>query len=52
MICITNEMFKAPSNSCSISSSHFEGVTSNYELNNGEQYFYIEEIEVYQIIFN
>ena len=45
-------MFKNQSNSCPISDSHFEGVTSDYELNNGEQYFYIEEIEVYQIIFN
>ncbi len=45
-------MFEEKGNTCNISQSVFEGITSDYELNNGKQYFYIQEIEVYQVLFN
>ena len=52
MIYIPGNMFEEKSNTCSISNSHYEGITSNYELNDGKQYFHIQEIEVYQVLFN
>ena len=38
-------------NTCTASQSYYEGFTKDYELNNGEQFFKIEEIEIYQIVF-
>ena len=35
-----------------ITKSDFNGMKIDYELNNGEQYFYIQELEVYQILYN
>ncbi len=32
--------------------SPYEGFTSNYELNKGKQYFYIQELEVFGILFS
>ena len=32
--------------------STFEGLNSDYEVTNGEQYFYLQEIEVYKILFD
>ena len=37
---------------CLISESYFEGMKIDYELNGGEKYFYIQEIEIYQVLFN
>ena len=37
-------------NTCESSDSHYEGITMDYELNNGEKNFKLQEIEVYQII--
>ena len=34
------------------SESYFSGMKIDYELNNGEEYFYIQEMEVYQILYN
>ena len=51
-IYIYNKMLEDGGHTCSISISCFEGVTKDYEINNGDEYFYIQEIEVYQILFN
>ena len=52
IIYIPNKMFDDLSNTCSISSSYYEGMTMDYEINNGDKYFNIQEIEVYQILYN
>ena len=52
IIYIPNKMFDDLSNTCSISSSYYEGMTMDYEINNGEKYFNIQEIEVYQVLYN
>ena len=49
---ITSNMLEDKCITCPISDSYFDGMTINYELNNGEQYFYAQEIEVYQILYN
>ena len=45
-------MFEVNSNTCSVSQSHYEGITKDYEINNGECYFIVQEIEVFQILLN
>ena len=50
--CIFSNMLESRSCTCTISHSYFDGMTIDYELNNGEKYFYIQEIEVYQILYN
>lgn len=52
MIHIESKMLETRSETCSISDSYFDGMKINYEINNGEKYFYIQEIEVYQVLFN
>ena len=52
IICIYSKMFTVQSHTCSIKDSYFDGITSDFEINNGEQYFNIQEIEVYQILYN
>ena len=52
IIYIPNKMFDDLSYTCSISSSYYEGMTMDYEINNGDKYFNIQEIEVYQILYN
>ncbi len=42
--------FKSQGNTCPASNSYYKGITSDYELNNGECYFDINEIEVFQIV--
>ena len=37
-------------NTCESSDSVYEGISKDYELNNGEKYFKLQEIEVYQIV--
>ena len=49
---IPSNMLEYQSNTCKISDSYFNGMTFDYELNNGELYFYAEEIEIYQILYN
>ena len=49
---IHSNMLEDKCNTCTISESNFDGMTINYELNNGEKYFYAQEIEVYQILYN
>ena len=45
-------MLKEKSNTCSISQSYYEGITKDNELSNGDYYFNIQEIEIYQVLFN
>ena len=52
IIYIPSKMFDDLSNTCGISSSYFEGMKMDFEINNGEKYFNIQEIEVYQILYN
>ena len=49
IINIEEKMF-GNSNTCPISNSYYEGITMDYELNNGEKIFILQEIEVYQLI--
>ena len=51
-IYISDKMLENNSNTCACSESHYEGITKDYELNNGEYYFKIQELEVYEILFN
>ena len=51
-ILIPNNMLEDQSHTNKKSESHFSGMKIDYELNNGEEYFYIQEIEVYQILYN
>ena len=39
-------------NTCAALNSVYDGITSDYEINNGEQYFKVNEIEVFQILFS
>ncbi len=34
-----------------VNSSSFEGLNYDYEISNGEEYFYLQEIEVFKILF-
>jgi hypothetical protein len=52
MIHIESKMLENRSETCQASDSYFEGIKSDYEINNGEKYFYIQEIEIYQVLFN
>ena len=45
-------MLKDKGNTCTCSDSYYEGFSKDYELNNGKQNFYIQEIEIYQVSFN
>lgn len=51
-ISINSNMLQDKSNTYSIKNSYFEGMAIDYELNNGQKYFYIQEIEIYQILYN
>ena len=45
-------MLKAKANTCVRSESYFEGISKDYELNNGTKEFNVEEIEIYEVLFN
>ena len=49
---IPSNMLEDESKTCTIKNSRFDGMTIDYELNNGKQCFYVQEIEVYQILYN
>ena len=51
IICVLNKMFDYNCCTCDIKSNCFEGFNSDYEINNGESNFYLQEIEVFQILF-
>ena len=52
IISVSNKLFDYNCETCDVKSSCFDGITSDYEINAGEQYFHLQEIEVYQILLN
>ena len=52
VICIYTNMLQSNSITCETKFSRFDGMTVDYELNNGDRRFYIQEIEIYQILYN
>ena len=51
-IYIPSNMLEDKSHTCDIKNSYFKGMSIDYELNNGVEYFFAQEIEVYQILCN
>lgn len=51
-IYIPSNMLKDESHTCDIKHSYFKGMSIDYELNNGVENFFAQEIEVYQILYN
>ena len=51
-ILIESNMLENQSYTCDIKNSYFNGMSIDYELNNGVQCFFAQEIEVYQILYN
>ena len=49
IISIKKNMLKDKGNTCIAKESYYEGISQDYELNNGEREFDVQEIEVYQI---
>ena len=52
IICIGGNMLSYHCCTTTVNSSNFEGLNSDYEITNGEQNFYLQEIEVYKILFD
>jgi len=52
LININEKMLESRSNTCTVSQSHYEGITIDYEINNGEINFYAQEIEIFHILKN
>ena len=46
---VSNNCLWNPSNTCSNNDSSFQNFTIDYELNNGNQFFYVSEMEIYEI---
>ena len=51
IICVCGKMFDYNCCTCSVASSCFEGIESDYEITGGEANFRLQEIEVYQILY-
>ena len=51
IINVYGKMFDCNCSTCPIRSSCFDGINSDYEINNGEEYFKLLEIEVFQILY-
>lgn len=52
IIYVEKKMFEEEGHTSLASQSNYEGITLDYELNNGDEHFYIQEIEIYQVLFN
>ena len=52
IIYVCNNMLSCQCSTTDIKYSTYEGLNSDYEVNNGERYFYLQEIEVYKILFD
>jgi hypothetical protein len=50
-IYVSGKMLDCNCSTCSISSSCFDGINSDYEISNGEYNFKLQEIEVFQILY-
>ena len=51
IINVKDKMLNFQCSTADIKKSTFEGLDIDYELNNGEKYFYLQDIEVFKIIF-
>ena len=51
-IYIPQKMLEDNSTTCPVGDSHYEGITKDYELNNGKKIFKNQEIEAYKILLN
>ena len=52
IINIQGKIIGCNGNTCSKEQSYYQGITKDNELNNGEYYFEVQEVEVYQILYN
>ena len=52
MMCINDSFFTSSNGTCQSSTSGFEGMEIDYEINNGEQNFQVSQLEVYKIDLN
>ena len=52
MIFIFKQIFHIKGHTCSINDSHYEGMSFDFEINNGKNYFIIKELEVFQVLYN
>ena len=52
IICVLNNFLSYKCCTTTVSSSTFDGLNTDYEITNGEEYFYLQEIEVYKILFD
>ena len=44
-------MFNYNCSTCDVKSSCFDGISSDYEISNGDRQFQLSEIEVFQILY-
>lgn len=52
IICLGNNLLSYKCCTTTVGSSTFDGLSTDYEITNGEEYFYLQEIEVYKILFD
>ena len=52
IINIQNNSKKNRCNTCSVSESNYQNMIDDYEINKGESFFTVNEIEVYQVLTN
>ena len=52
IISVKENMLKSKGNTCIASESNYKGISKDYEINNGQREFDINDIEVYQVLFN
>ena len=48
-LCIPDHFFETQSNTCEKNDTSYKDFTTDYELNNGNQYFFVSEMEIYQV---
>jgi hypothetical protein len=48
-LCVPNNFFTTQSNTCEKADTSFKDFSTDYELNNGNQYFFVAEMEIYEI---
>ena len=51
IICVCGKMFDYNCSTCDVKSSCFDGISSDYEISNGDRQFHLSEIEVFQILY-
>ena len=48
---VENKMLSYKCCTTSVNESTFEGLDHDYEISNGEQFFYLQDLEVFKILF-